>query len=561
LPELDDEDQPTGIQEKPRIKASAKSPSKNRAADDDDDLPHKRGRGGEDDDHDQPFKRKKKAKQKAGGSLMVIVLLLLGGGGLFLVCAGVGLGAFVWPGFMLSKPDGKKVAFADGKADAHEDDPGKMKEVKPPVVIPQNDIYNYMLADASVLFGSNMKGLRDKDQLEPLLNQLDAMAPPNNKTPKEFRDLFRNCDGMLLSLQLPPLAFQPQPFQPGGPQDLPKAKVVMGVLTTPQAAARFRSLPKLGAEEKLAGKYSIFRPGKFDRDWPPLVAFAGDRLLLFAELTDNEMIAILDQGARKQGGQNRLVPLARTVDSSHFWAAWLFDENVMRNLNAQAIGKEVPAFVEALQALQRAKGGTVSANSTNGNAWRIQVGVECANQPDAASVKSGGDAFLPLMFIGLQNLPQGSPKPPPTLMQDLKSINLETKETTATLTMQITPQTLSDLAKIGAAGKNIRPIPPMSYVVRNLQPGQNHERQFQFLQGTRVITTSVNQTQNPLTDVDLYVFRKNQAGAIALDTAIPQVNRNCRVEFVVPATDTYIVRLVNLGPGIANSCSVTIQEQ
>jgi hypothetical protein len=61
--------------------------------------------------------------------------------------------------------------------------------------------------------------------------------------------------------------------------------------------------------------------------------------------------------------------------------------------------------------------------------------------------------------------------------------------------------------------------------------------------------------------VDLYVLRANQLNPIVADIDVPQFNRNCQVEFVVPATDTYIVRLVNLGPGMANSCNVTITEK
>src|SRR5260370_1432155 len=129
LPDLDDAKESTSIQERPSIKAKSKSSSKNRVAEDEDESPPKKRRRDEDeeDEDDRPSKKKKKAKQKTGGSMMLIVLLLLGGGGLFLVCAGVGLGAFVWPGFMLSKPAQKQVAAIDAKDKENEKEKDKEK--------------------------------------------------------------------------------------------------------------------------------------------------------------------------------------------------------------------------------------------------------------------------------------------------------------------------------------------------------------------------------------------------------------------------------------------------
>jgi hypothetical protein len=115
LPELDHEDEATGIQDRPSITTKGKSSSKNRADDDDSDTPAKRPR--RDDDADEDDRRpKKKAKQKVGGAMMLIVLLVLGAGGLFLVCAGVGVTAFVWPGFLRREPE--KVVAKDKFAGA-----------------------------------------------------------------------------------------------------------------------------------------------------------------------------------------------------------------------------------------------------------------------------------------------------------------------------------------------------------------------------------------------------------------------------------------------------------
>src|SRR5260370_1170445 len=62
----------------------------------------------------------------------------------------------------------------------------------------------------------------------------------------------------------------------------------------------------------------------------------------------------------------------------------------------------------------------------------------------------------------------------------------------------------------------------------------------------------------PDTDVDLRIFRGNDANPFAFDNDLPQQNRNCRVEFVAPANDSYRVVVVNLGKGMANRCDVAI---
>lgn len=113
---------------------------------------------------------------------------------------------------------------------------------------------------------------------------------------------------------------------------------------------------------------------------------------------------------------------------------------------------------------------------------------------------------------------------------------------------------------------NFMPAPPrtQTYTVNNLMPDPigGHGKLFIFQQGQRVIITVTNTLADPKTDVDLYVHpTNNMAAIIAVDLNTPDINRNCRVEFIVPATQSYTVRLVNLGPGVANTCQVTIEER
>jgi GYF domain 2 len=106
---------------------------------------------------------------------------------------------------------------------------------------------------------------------------------------------------------------------------------------------------------------------------------------------------------------------------------------------------------------------------------------------------------------------------------------------------------------------------PPPYSVFNLPEKNFDDHRFTFTQGKRVVITCTNNLQFPNTDVDLRIFRGNNAvpneHPFAFDDRLPQQNPHCRVEFVVPATDIYRVRVVNLGPGKANRCDVVIQVQ
>jgi hypothetical protein len=101
-----------------------------------------------------------------------------------------------------------------------------------------------------------------------------------------------------------------------------------------------------------------------------------------------------------------------------------------------------------------------------------------------------------------------------------------------------------------------------NFTIRNLPQQRSEERQFRFQQGRRVVITVTNTTQFPNTDVDLHVLRGvNGNDIIAVDERLPMQDRHCRLDVNIPATDTYRIRVVNLGPGMANSCVVNITVQ
>jgi predicted Zn finger-like uncharacterized protein len=127
VPELDDEDEATGIQEKASLKGNSPAKvqsgddkprgKKSRRGDDEDAAPEKRRRGHDDDEDEEEedsARKKKKTKGKVGSNMVLIVLLVLGGGAFLLVCGGVGVTTFVWPGFLRGKPGDKRDEFAAG---------------------------------------------------------------------------------------------------------------------------------------------------------------------------------------------------------------------------------------------------------------------------------------------------------------------------------------------------------------------------------------------------------------------------------------------------------------
>jgi hypothetical protein len=85
-----------------------------------------------------------------------------------------------------------------------------------------------------------------------------------------------------------------------------------------------------------------------------------------------------------------------------------------------------------------------------------------------------------------------------------------------------------------------------------LGQGGNNDRTFNWRAGQRIqitVTTTRNFGAQRQPDVDLFVNRRGGA-FVASDQ---RISPDCNVTFVVPADDTYIVRVVNLGPGNATS--------
>jgi hypothetical protein len=102
----------------------------------------------------------------------------------------------------------------------------------------------------------------------------------------------------------------------------------------------------------------------------------------------------------------------------------------------------------------------------------------------------------------------------------------------------------------------------VSYTINNLaqNPKGGNFRTENFQQGKRVVITVTNNLRHPNTDVDLYVYQGNQRMPLVSDIRTPPQHPHCHVEFIVPVTGPYQIRVVNLGPFSADSCAVRIEE-
>lgn len=99
----------------------------------------------------------------------------------------------------------------------------------------------------------------------------------------------------------------------------------------------------------------------------------------------------------------------------------------------------------------------------------------------------------------------------------------------------------------------------------NLPQNKFWDERRTFTKGKHITITVTNTLDNPKTNVDLHVYRGTnetpKEQPIAADDRRPNDDINCKVEFTVPDTDTYRVRIINRGPGDAKSCAATFAER
>jgi hypothetical protein len=251
-------------------------------------------------------------------------------------------------------------------------------------------------------------------------------------------------------------------------------------------------------------------------------------------------------------------------------------------------GNMIPALRDAAPAVEGVKGITFALDITNTEDVKMDVSMACKNADDAGKLKNGVQASVEALraLLGVAQLaPQrpGQPRMPATLMDDLNSITLTAKDTTATASMKISNQTIQDVTALGMAQRGNFPfgggfMPPQNFpkggggpvgqpkgggakisnmTVQNFAAGQTKESVHNFPQGAKLqIHIHSASPQGAVLDVavlrgaagEKVVFTSNKGGAVRI------------VDFNIPAADTYRVRMRNLGPGAIPNCHVAIFE-
>src|SRR5262249_13507675 len=199
---------------------------------------------------------------------------------------------------------------------------------------------------------------------------------------------------------------------------------------------------------------------------------------------------------------------------------------------------------------------------------------DCDDVKAAKALKDGGD-LLKSTILGELDKKRNDPIVPRTLEQDINSLTFQIQGTMISASVTISGQTITDIRKAiprvaGLPTQGFKEFPkdlpkdppkpgppPRPYTLFNLKDQSFDDRPFQFQQGRRVTIVVNNSSPISKGNADLYIFRdntQNNGNIIAFDEKRPnQVRQNggCRVEFVVPATGTYYLRVLNRGPGAA----------
>lgn len=594
IPDLDEEEEKTSIQDKPRLKKAPPRDEdddkprnrKSRADEDDDDRPSRK-RSRDDDDDDRGSRKKKKEKKSGGGMMMILVgLFLVGGFGLF-ACAGCGVGAWwFWPG-----KDKELAAFL------------------PP--------------DANIVMGGNPKLLKAKmPNLERAINRQIANAG-------QGEDVTLRSEKML--------AF-------GKTSDVDGDDGLVSFFqSTSSDITSVKRNPKAGAAQTIGGHSNIHRvtpEGKRD-GMSDLIAFPGGNIIATANGNEKNLLRALDQ-SKKPIQVNAALTVGKSLDKAPFWVVILptADDLAKIRREMEMPGEmATPQIRAAAPAVNGVKEFTLTLDVGEKEELKLNANIRCANDADAVKIKAAGESIRNLLAIGFQAMafmpPQpGMPRLGPTVAQDWSTLAFNAQGANVTATMRVSSQTIEELVRIGMDQRNGfvgGPPPPkfdggpkdfpkfdggpkdfpkfdggpkdfpkfdggpkdfpkfdgfkdrpkldgvmkdfpkidggpktgkgkliQTFSQKNIQPNTNREGVFQFQKGKRITITMTSVTKGN-TDVDLYVLR-GVAGEniVAADAS---VGPNGNVNFIVPETDQYRVQIRNLGQGVATSSTVRIYEQ
>jgi hypothetical protein len=396
----------------------------------------------------------------------------------------------------------------------------------------------------------------------------------------EMEDLMVNSDQFLMFMntnKLMNVAMMGAPKSTG---------MVMVIKAETAEIERLKKSNRLDAGKSVGG-HSIHRvknnrPG-VKGTGPELLAFT-DKLVLLTDLDEAQFVTVLDRG-KKSPAKSDAIDLSRSVNRSPMWLAFTFDGETRKKLR-EAIemgAQKVPAMQAAGPAFDGAKGVTLTTDVVGVNDLKLTASVMCKNAADAGKVKTGLEEGWKMVKGAIDGLMMfgGAPKGPEAkamelLMRDLGKMSFSTSGDIASATLTFGNDTIDELAKgvknnpfgpFGGMGPQPRPrfdggpivAPkgPTIFSAPNFIAGQLKDRQFQFEKGTRLrLDVHCGSQTGAVVEVAILegaagnkvVFTNNQKGAVR------------QVNFTVPATGTYRVRMRNLGPGVVPNATVFVFE-
>jgi hypothetical protein len=358
--------------EKPRRK-------KARAVDEEEDA--------DDSDDDRP-RKKKKAKKKSN----VLMLALVIGGGFFvaLSCGLLGVGAWVWPGFLISSTN-------------------------------NNDIQAYIPISANQIFGIDTKAVSQQGQLDFALKWLETVGPLKDRPlPTEVMELIRDSEKLIIAVQ-------------SGRGPLPQTYIAILAKDT-AAVDKFKAAAGLGAPERLEKRHNIYRTGKkAAAKWTAFVAMPGDRLVLLNNLPEDSLLELLKRGEKPDEKQSGALTFSKVVDQSPVWTAW-----AVPTMGAVKAPPKMQANMPAPgMAGPEPKGGSMAAEFAQDH-WKVHFRIELSSEAEATKMKGLLDLQKGMIALGA----------PPAIAKDIKTLVAEVQGSTVSIRIQMSPQTIEEIGKM-----------------------------------------------------------------------------------------------------------------
>jgi hypothetical protein len=346
---------------------------KARAVDEDDDT----------DDDDRP-RKKKKAKKKS--SAMMLALVIGGGVLVALSCGLLGVGAWVWPGFLISPTN-------------------------------NNDIQAYIPWSVNQIYGIDTKAVSQQGQLDFAMKWLETFGPLKDRPlPPEVMELVRDSEKLIVSVQT-------------GARRPPTYIAILAKDTA--AVEKFKAAAALGAPERLERRHNVYRTGKkAGAKWPAFVAMPGDRLVLLNDMPEEFLVELLKRGEKPDDRQSGAVTYSKAVEQSPVWVAW--EVPTVGAAKLQANVKKGPMI-----APPEPKGGTMAAEFAQDH-WKVHFRIEMPTEADATKMKA-------LMDLQKGMAAFGAPAP---VAKDINTLVSEVQGATLSIRIQMSPQTIEEIGKM-----------------------------------------------------------------------------------------------------------------